>query len=194
MHRTFPILEGTMRKLSDVILDQRPLVMNETDTVMEACKRMRDSQAGSVLVTGDTGRLAGVFTGRDAVCRVLAEGRDAASTPLSEVMTRNPSTMSPEQTAIDALRLMWDGGFRHIPLVKNGKILGMVSRGDFKGVEFTVTRKSAISGSTCADVAFTPCRKANHSGPPDASAPARRTPWPSPTPGRPEAGSRGTLQ
>lgn len=136
MHRTFPILEGTMRKLSDVILDQRPLVMNETDTVMEACKRMRDSQAGSVLVTGDTGRLAGVFTGRDAVCRVLAEGRDPASTPLSEVMTRNPSTMSPEQTAIDALRLMWDGGFRHIPLVKNGKILGMVSRGDFKGVEF----------------------------------------------------------
>ena len=118
-----------MRKLSDVILDKRPLVMNETDTVMEACKRMRDSQAGSVLVTGDTGRLAGVFTGRDAVCRVLAEGRDAASTPLSEVMTRNPSTMSPEQTAIDALRLMWDGGFRHIPLVKNGKILGMVSRG-----------------------------------------------------------------
>ena len=98
MHRTFPILEGTMRKLSDVILDQRPLVMNETDTVMEACKRMRDSQAGSVLVTGDTGRLAGVFTGRDAVCRVLAEGRDPASTPLSEVMTRNPSTMSPEQT------------------------------------------------------------------------------------------------
>ena len=59
--------------------------MNETDTVMEACKRMRDSQAGSVLVTGDTGRLAGVFTGRDAVCRVLAE----AETPLPPLSARS---------------------------------------------------------------------------------------------------------
>ena len=125
-----------MRKLSDLILEQRPLVMNDATTVMEACRRMRDSQAGSVLVTGDTGLLAGIFTGRDAVCRVLAEGRDASATPLGQVMTANPMTLSPEQTAIDALRLMWDGGFRHVPLVRNGKILGVVSRGDFKGVEY----------------------------------------------------------
>ncbi len=124
-----------MRKLSDVILEQRPLTMNETASVMAACERMRDSQAGSVLVTGDNGRLVGIFTGRDAVCRVVAAGRDAATTRLADVMTAKPATMSPEQTAIDAMRLMWDGGFRHVPLVKNGKILGVVSRGDFKGVE-----------------------------------------------------------
>jgi len=124
-----------MRKLSDVILEQRPLTMSETANVMAACERMRDSQAGSVLVTGDNGRLVGIFTGRDAVCRVVAAGRDAATTPLSDVMTAKPATMSPEQTAIDAMRLMWDGGFRHVPLVKNGKILGVVSRGDFKGME-----------------------------------------------------------
>jgi CBS domain-containing protein len=125
-----------MRKLSDVIFQQRPLVMNETATVKDACIAMRDSQAGSVLVTGDAGRLVGIFTGRDAVCRVLAEGRPAAATPLGEVMTRNPMTLKPEETAIDALRLMWDGGFRHVPLVSNGKVLGVVSRGDFKGVEY----------------------------------------------------------
>ena len=96
---------------------------------------MRDSQAGSVLVTGDTGRLVGIFTGRDSVCRVLAEGRDAATTRLGEVMTKKPMAMSPDQTAIDALRLMWDGGFRHVPLIRTGQILGVVSRGDFKGVE-----------------------------------------------------------
>lgn len=124
-----------MRKLSDVILEQRPLTMNETASVMAACERMRDTQAGSVLVTGDNGRLVGIFTGRDAVCRVLAQGRDAATTHLAEVMTAKPATMSPEQTAIDAMRLMWDGGFRHVPLVKNGKVLGVVSRGDFKGFE-----------------------------------------------------------
>lgn len=124
-----------MRKLSDVIFEQRPLTMNETASVMAACERMRDTQAGSVLVTGDNGRLVGIFTGRDAVCRVLAQGRDAATTHLADVMTAKPATMSPEQTAIDAMRLMWDGGFRHVPLVKNGKVLGVVSRGDFKGME-----------------------------------------------------------
>ena len=127
--------EDTMRKLSDVTLKQCPLTMNETASVMEACNRMRDGQAGSILVTGDTGRLVGIFTGRDAVCRVLAHRRDAATTRLAEVMTPNPTTMSPDQTAIDALRLMWDGGFRHVPLVKNGRIMGVVSRGDFKGLE-----------------------------------------------------------
>lgn len=124
-----------MRKLRDIILEQHPLIMNETASVNAACERMRDSQAGSVLVTGEAGRLVGIFTGRDAVCRVLAEGRDAVSTRLGEAMTPNPATLSPEQTAIDALRLMWDGGFRHVPLVANGRILGVVSRGDFKGLE-----------------------------------------------------------
>ena len=68
---------------------------------------------------------------------VMTESRDAASTRLGQVMTRNPITLSPDQTAIDALRLMWDGGFRHVPLVKGGKVLGVVSRGDFKGLEFS---------------------------------------------------------
>jgi CBS domain-containing protein len=125
-----------MRKLSDVILEQRPLVMNERATVRDACTAMRDAGAGSVLVTDDVGRLAGIFTGRDAVCRVLAEGRPAATTALADVMTRNPMTLKPEETAIDALRLMWDGGFRHVPLVRDGKVLGVVSRGDFKGLEY----------------------------------------------------------
>lgn len=127
--------KDVMRKLSEVIFEQRPLTMDQTASVMVACERMRDSQAGSVLVTGDNGRLVGIFTGRDAVCRVLAQGRDAATTRLADVMTAKPATMSPDQTAIDAMRLMWDGGFRHVPLVKDGKILGVVSRGDFKGVE-----------------------------------------------------------
>ncbi len=88
-----------------------------------------------MLVTDQAGGLAGIFTGRDAVGRVLAKGRDGAKTRLSEVMTPNPETMSPDQTALEALRLMWDGGFRHVPMVRAGKIVGVVSRGDFKGIE-----------------------------------------------------------
>jgi CBS domain-containing protein len=124
-----------MRHLSDIIVDQTPLALPATAEVQAACQLMRDRRAGSVLVCDDTGRLLGIFTGRDAVCRVLATGRSAAETQLSEVMTANPATMSPEQNAVDAMRLMWDGGFRHLPLVKGGEVVGVVSRGDFKGYE-----------------------------------------------------------
>jgi CBS domain-containing protein len=124
-----------MRQLSDVILEQTPLTLPPTATVQAACQQMRDRRAGSVLVCDDTGRLLGIFTGRDAVCRVLAAGRSADETRLAEVMTVNPASMSPEQSAIDAMRLMWDGGFRHVPLVKGGVVVGVVSRGDFKGYE-----------------------------------------------------------
>jgi CBS domain-containing protein len=124
-----------MRKLSDIVFNQRPLAMEPGVPVREACERMREARAGSVLVTDEEGRLVGIFTGRDAVCRVVAAGRDAATTKLGDVMTPNPATMSPEKTAIEALRLMWDGGFRHIPIVDRGRLLGVVSRGDFKGAE-----------------------------------------------------------
>jgi CBS domain-containing protein len=124
-----------MRRLSDIIFNQHPLKLPRSATVRDACQKMRESRAGSVLVTDEQGRLAGIFTGRDAVCRVLAAAKNAAETPLGEVMTAKPDTMAPDKTAIDALRLMWDGGFRHLPVVKDGKILGVVSRGDFKGAE-----------------------------------------------------------
>ncbi len=124
-----------MRKLHDIVFDQKPLTLPPTATVKEACQAMRDRRAGSVLVTEADGALVGIFTGRDAVCRVLAVGADAAATRLLDVMTANPATMSPHHTAIDALRLMWDQGFRHVPLLKAGKVLGVVSRGDFQGYE-----------------------------------------------------------
>ena len=124
-----------MRRLSDIIFNQNPLTLPSDATVQQACERMRERRAGSVLVIDEAGHLAGIFTGRDAVCRVLAAGKSASKTKLNDVMTATPDAMSPDQTAIDALRLMWDGGYRHLPVIKEGKILGVVSRGDFKGVE-----------------------------------------------------------
>jgi len=95
---------------------------------------MRDRRIGAVLITeGD--RLLGIFTGRDAVHRVLAEGKSAAETKLTEVMTPNPDTMPPGRTAIEALRLMEDGRYRHLPIVEEGKVVGIVSRFDFRGIE-----------------------------------------------------------
>ena len=124
-----------MRHLSDIVCNKNPLILPQSATVSEACERMCATKVGSVLVTGDKGQLVGIFTGRDAVRRVLAGGK-SGKTKLKDAMTPSPVTMEPGKTAIEALRLMWDGGFRHVPLVRDGKILGVVSRGDFKGVEY----------------------------------------------------------
>ena len=124
----------TTRQISDLVRDQRPLVLPVTATVREACTAMRDRGVGAVLVA-DGDRLAGIFTGRDAVCRILADGRDPARTTLGDAMTRDPATMSLAMTAIDALRLMQDGGFRHVPIVDRGQVVGVISRRDFRGLE-----------------------------------------------------------
>lgn len=124
-----------MRRLSDIIYNQHPLTLRPSVAVKEACEQMRSRGAGSVLVTDENERLLGIFTGRDAVCRVLASGKGVAKLKLADVMTAAPVTMPPDKTAIDALRLMWDGGFRHLPVVEDQKVMGVVSRGDFKGYE-----------------------------------------------------------
>lgn len=125
-----------MRKFSAVTLEHCPVIVNDTASVTDACNQMRDRRAGAALVvTRETSRLVGIFTDRDAVCRVLAQRRDPSTTCLAEVMTPNPVTMSPDQTATEALGLMSAGGFRHVPLVKKGRIFGVVSRGDFRGAE-----------------------------------------------------------
>jgi signal-transduction protein with cAMP-binding, CBS, and nucleotidyltransferase domain len=109
-----------------------PLKQN---SAREACQCVRDRRVGAVLVTEGDQRLVGIFTGRDAVHRVLAEGKSAARTKLTEVMTRDPDTMPPGKTAIEALRLMQDGRYRHVPIVDGGKVVGIVSRFDFSGIE-----------------------------------------------------------
>ncbi len=124
-----------MRQMSEIVKDQNPLVMSPRVTVKHACQLMHDRRVGAVLVTDRSGKLVGIFTGRDAVCRVLAEGKDSAETTLAEVMTRDPCSMPPKSSAIDALRLMQEGGFRHVPVVAGDELVGIVSHGDFRGIE-----------------------------------------------------------
>jgi CBS domain-containing protein len=123
------------RHMLDIVRDQNPLTLPPTASVRDACRNMDERRVGAVLVTDKDGALVGIFTGRDAVCRVLALGKSAKDTRLSEVMTREPCCMPPGRTAIEALRLMQDGGFRHIPITEDGRLLGVVSRGDFRGLE-----------------------------------------------------------
>jgi CBS domain-containing protein len=95
---------------------------------------MRKHNVGAVLIIEDEA-LKGILTVNDITYRVVAKGRDPDKTSAKEVMTPDPDTVSPDSTAIDALRLMQDGGYRHIPVVDGERVLCVVSRRDFFGVE-----------------------------------------------------------
>lgn len=132
------------RTVADMIGRGRIVQLPGTASVREASFLMARERVGAVLVTGTDGRLDGIFTERDALNRLLAKHLDADSTSLHEVMTASPTTVSPDSLAIDALRLMREGGFRHLPVVargvahgraQEGRVVGVISLRDFVGAE-----------------------------------------------------------
>ena len=123
----------TDRLMSEMVRNQRPVTLRADATITDACRQMQERRTGAVMVTDGDGHLLGIFTGRDAV-RILAQG-SAGTGLVGAAMTRSPDTMLPGRPAIEALRLMQDGGFRHLPVVESGKVVGVVSWGDFRPSE-----------------------------------------------------------
>jgi CBS domain-containing protein len=115
-----------IRSLRSMVAGQRPLCVAGDVPVAEVARRMHEERTGAALVLDGT-RLAGIFTERDALFRVLAEARDPRSTPVGGVMTRDPQTIHPDKPFEEALRLMYEGRFRHVPVVEDGRPLGIVS-------------------------------------------------------------------
>ena len=122
------------RLIRDVIRKQKPFTAAGRTTVNDASRLMKEHDVGALMVV-ERGRLAGIFTERDALFRVLAEGRDPATTRIGDVMTPNPQTISPDKAVGYALLLMYEGGFRHVPVVEHRKPIGMVSARDALGPE-----------------------------------------------------------
>lgn len=124
----------TLRKLVE---HQKMLTAAPPKTsVREASRLMKQTHVGALLVV-EHSRLVGIFTERDALIRVLAEGRDPDTTLLVEVMTLDPMIAHPDQTFMYALHLMYEHGFRHVPVVENGRPLGMVSARDALELEIS---------------------------------------------------------
>ena len=124
------------RAIRNVIGRQKILTAPLTTTVAEAARLMKERHVSAMMVVGDEEELAGIFTERDALFRVIAEGRSPKSTRISEVMTANPQTISPDRPFAQALVMMHEGGFRHVPVVKNGHPVGMVSARDALSLEW----------------------------------------------------------
>lgn len=122
------------RSIRSIIEQQEVITAPERMTVDAAARLMKGKQVGAILIM-DEGRLVGIFTERDALFRIVSEGRDPKTTCLAEVMTRNPRTIHPDKPFPDALHLMHEGGFRHVPVVENGQPVGMISARDALGPE-----------------------------------------------------------
>lgn len=112
--------------LRDVVDASRLLTAPGSSWVRDACRMMATAQVGAVLVVDD-GALRGIFTERDAVFRVMAAGLDPDATPISRVMTQAPMTLSADKPLGTALALMQKHGFRHVPVIDAGRLLGVVS-------------------------------------------------------------------
>src|SRR5262245_36447520 len=122
------------RLVKDVIKEQKPFVAPGKTTVLDAVRLMKKHAVGAIMVV-DAGKLSGIFTERDAVFRVLAEARDPAGTRIADVMTAKPQTIAPDKMVGYALLLMYEGGFRHVPVVERGRPVGMISARDALGPE-----------------------------------------------------------
>jgi CBS domain-containing protein len=98
-------------------------------TVAAAAEILNQHKVGSVLVM-DGPRLVGIFTERDVLRRVVGERRDPAATRVSDVMTRDLVVMRPSASVVDAMRVISEKRIRHVPVVENGVVVGVVSQGD----------------------------------------------------------------
>lgn len=108
---------ATTRTLADCISTQLPVSIAASASVFEAACAMAQQRCGSILIYTQDRTLAGIFTERDLLNKVVALGRDPANTQVGDVMTANPRTAQAHMQVSHALVLMRDSGFRHLPVI-----------------------------------------------------------------------------
>jgi len=128
------------RPISQLLGSQKLITAPPGMSVREAARLMAAEKKGALPVV-ENGRLFGIFTERDAVFRVLARSLDPDQTTLAQVMTPDPVTVAADRPLNHALHLMYEGGFRHIPAVAEGRVVGIISARDALGPEITQFEK-----------------------------------------------------
>jgi CBS domain-containing protein len=118
-----------MSKIYDLVKDYELHTITADQTVLDAARQMVAHNIGAIPVLRD-GELVGIFSERDIMKRVVAEGRDPANTRVSEVMTANPRTVDIQESIEHCMVLMKQHGFRHLPICDGKKLKGIVSLRD----------------------------------------------------------------
>jgi CBS domain-containing protein len=110
-------------------MTSNPATCESSTTVFEAAKHMAQKDVGPIPVV-DGGRLVGIVTDRDIVLRVVAEGRDPSSTTVGEIASQRLETVSPDEDLDSALRKMASAQVRRLPVVEDGRLVGIVAQAD----------------------------------------------------------------
>lgn len=131
-----------MRQIAELIENQVLLVIDPELTVRSAAERMAERNIGAVAVV-DSGRLAGVFSERDILSRVVARGLSSEATTVGEVMSKDLVVAEPEENIDSALQKMHSIRARHLPVVRDGKLVGMISIRDLLEVDDADQRQKA---------------------------------------------------
>jgi CBS domain-containing protein len=118
-----------MARTVEEIMTRDPRTVNASDTIVDAARVMNESDIGDVIVV-DGEQIQCIVTDRDIVVRAIAEGRDPQSTSVSDVCTPSLETIEPKASVDDALRKMREADIRRLPVVQDGRPVGIVSLGD----------------------------------------------------------------
>ena len=130
-------------KVKDLMTSQ-PTVIRPEDMLSQAATLMKQQDCGAIPVVSKDGKLVGIVTDRDIVIRAVAAGKDPRATPVSAVMSADPVTLSPDASADDAEKLMADRQVRRLPVVAEGRLVGLIvtaqlaRRGDAREVGETI--------------------------------------------------------
>jgi len=120
-----------MGKVKDILKVKGNSVYSIAPSLMvyEAVELMCQKNIGGLLIV-DNGKLEGIFTERDYARKLILKGKSSKTTPISELMTRNPITVSPETSIDDCMNVMTDKFIRHLPVVEEDQLVGIISIGD----------------------------------------------------------------
>jgi CBS domain-containing protein len=118
-----------MSRTVEEIMTRDPKTVSASDTIVDAARLMNDADIGDVIVV-DGEQIKCIVTDRDIVVRAVAEGRDPQSTSVSDVCTPSLETIEPEASVDEALRKMRESDIRRLPVVQDGRPVGIVSLGD----------------------------------------------------------------
>ena len=129
------------------VMTPDPTTCRPSDSAFDAARVMSEGDFGAVVIAEDGGEVRGIVTDRDIVVRAVAEGRDPKSTEIGEILTTDPTTLSPDQSLDDAVNSLRDSHVRRLPVVDGSKVVGIVSIGDLAQAR---DEKSALADISAA--------------------------------------------
>lgn len=131
-----------MRQIGEIIEGHPLFHVPSTASVRDVARTMSERNIGAIAVL-DSGKLVGIFSERDVLTRIVAEGRDPDDTRVDSVMTRDIIVAAPADDINEALQKMHECNCRHLPVVQGGNLVGMISIRDLLQVDDDANRAKA---------------------------------------------------